>query len=166
MRLVHSLLGVACVAALFACNRNNNPDRDSSNAEQTYGDKSGAPAPSPGERVGVTTVTGADLGLNLLANDIAIERIVAARCARETACNNVGADKHFVNHDLCVHAVRAKVGDDLRTAECPRGIDSDALDRCMDAIRTESCNNPIETIQRLAACRTSDMCLKLSERTR
>ena len=162
MRLVHSLLGVACVAALFACNKNNNVDRDSTTAEQTYGDKSGAPA--PGERVGVTTVTGADLGS--LGNDIAIERIVAARCGRETACNNVGSDKHFVNHDVCVREVRSKVGDDLRTAACPRGIDADALDKCMESIRTESCNNPIETIQRLAACRTSDLCLKFPERTR
>lgn len=159
MRLVHGLLGVACVA-LFACNRNNNVERDTGGP--SYGDKSGAPA--PGERVGVTTVTGADLGS--VANDVAIDRIATARCARETACNNVGSDKHFVSHDVCVREVRAKVGDDLRTAECPRGIDSEALDKCMEATRTESCNNPIETIQRLATCRTSDLCLNLTERTR
>ena len=160
MRLVQqNVLVVACVAALFACDRNKTRD---GNAEQSYTDKSGAPAAA--DRIGVTTVTGADLGS--LGNDIAVDRIVGARCARETACNNVGSDKHFVNHEVCMRELHAKVGDDLRSAECPRGIDSGALDRCMEAIRTESCNNPIETIQRLAACRTGDLCLKGSERTR
>ncbi len=161
MRFIQrTLLGAACVAALFACNRNK-VDAEGI-ADREYGDKSGAPAPR--DRIGVTTVTGADVGS--LTNDLAIERIVIARCARETACNNVGPDKHFVDHELCARQLHAKVGDDLRPAECPRGIDADALDKCMDAIRTESCNNPIETIQRLAACRTSDMCLKVSERKR
>lgn len=154
MRLVHGLLGACCALALFACNRNNNDGTGG----PIYADKSGAPA--PGERVGVTTVTGADLGSQ--ANDTAIDRITSARCARETACNNVGSDKHFVSHDVCVREVRAKLGDDLRTAECPRGIDSEALEKCMEATRTESCNNPVETIQRLAACRAGDLCLKLT----
>ena len=165
MRLVHGLVSVACVAALCACNRNNNLDRDGT-VEQTYGDKSGAPAlsPSPGERVGVTTVTGADLAGR--GNDLAIERIASARCARETACNNVGSDKHFVSPGVCMRELRTRMGDDLRASECPRGIDSEALDKCLETIRSESCNNPIETIQRLAACRTSDLCLKVTERTR
>ena len=44
--------------------------------------------------------------------------------------------------------------------ECPRGVDSKELDECLESIKTESCNNPIDTISRLAACRTSDLCLK------
>lgn len=163
MKLVkRSLLGVACIAALLACNKSS-LDRDGSEPRE-LGDKSGAPSPAPGERVGVTTVTGADLGT--LSNELAVERIVAARCARETACNNVGSDKHFVNHDVCARELRTGMGDDLRASECPRGIDAAALEKCMDAIRSESCNNPIDTIQRLATCRTGAMCLKSTEKTR
>ena len=40
------------------------------------------------------------------------------------------------------------------------------IEECIESIRTESCSNPIETISRLAACRTSDMCLKVYERNR
>jgi Family of unknown function (DUF6184) len=158
-----SLLGVACLTACVACNKTG-PDRDG-NQPRDFDDKSGSSAPAaPGERVGVTTVTGADMGA--LSNDLAVERIVAARCARETQCNNVGSDKHFVDHDTCAVELRKHMGTDLRAAECPRGIDGTALDTCMESIRSESCNNPIDTIQRLAACRTAELCLKTNEKTR
>ena len=164
-----SLFSAACVAALVvsasaasvACNRNR-VDRDGF-AERNFdyqtgeSDKSGA-GDANTSAVGATTVTGADIGA--LSNELAVARIVAARCARETSCNNVGADKHFVDHDVCARDVHAKLASDLDRNQCPRGLDSLAVDRCMDAIRAESCNNPIDTISRLAACRGSDMCLK------
>ena len=155
------LLGVACLTAFVACNKSG-PDRDG-NQPRDFDDKSGSPA-APSERVGVTTVTGADMGS--LSSDLAVERIVAARCARETQCNNIGSDKHFVDHDTCAVELRKRMGTDLRAAECPRGIDGTALDSCMESIRSESCNNPIDTIQRLAACRTGELCLKTNEKTR
>ena len=114
--------------------------------------------------MGTTTVTGADLGS--MANGVAIERIATARCSRETACNNVGADKRFTNCDLCSSELRSSIGKDLAPSECPRGIDEAALDNCMDAIRSESCNNPVETIQRVATCRTSEICMRLDTRAR
>jgi hypothetical protein len=144
-----AVLVVSAASASVACNRDH-VDRDGF-AERNFD-------PAGGDRVGTTTVTGADVGV--LTSDLAVERIVAARCARESACNNVGADKHFVDNEACAHSLQSKLADDLKPSECPRGIDAAAADRCMDAIRTESCNNPIDTISRLAACRTSDMCLK------
>jgi hypothetical protein len=166
MRLVPGrITGVACAAVLVACVgcKREHVDRDGF-AERNfdYGatDKSGA----GDDRVGTTTVTGADIGA--LPNELAVARIVAARCARETSCNNVGPDKHFVNHDVCARELSSRIGDDLKPSDCPRGIDSAAVDKCMDAIRTESCNNPIDTISRLATCRTSDMCLKADSKTR
>lgn len=150
MSLVHrSVLGAACLVALAACSR----------TERSYDDKAGA-----GDRTGTTTVTGAEV--RSLSNDLAVERIVAARCQRETACNNIGSDKHFTNHDTCARELRSKTGSDLRASECPRGIDAKELDECMEAIRTESCNNPVDTISRLAACRTSDMCLTVDSTNR
>ena len=160
-------LVVSAAAASVACNRNH-VDRDGF-AERNFDyqngetDKSGAGAPTTndktnGDRAGVTTVTGADLGA--LSNDLAVARITAARCARETACNNVGADKHFIDHDACAREVQKKLATDLDPKQCPRGIDAAGVDTCMGSIRSESCNNPIDTISRLAACRTSDMCLK------
>jgi hypothetical protein len=177
MRLVPRWFpGAACVTVLVTCAacagcKREHVDRDGY-AERNfdYGtgatDRSGAgnAGNAGNERVGTTTVTGADYAA--LSSDLAVERIVAARCARETACNNVGSDKHFVNHDVCARELRSKIGDDLRPSECPLGIDGSAIDKCMDAIRTESCNNPIDTISRLATCRTSELCLKADTKTR
>src|SRR4051794_18336550 len=89
------IAGFACVVssalAIAACNRDH-VDRDGF-AERNFdqSDRSGS------TRVGTTTVTGADV--SALTNDLAVDRIVAARCAREASCNAVGADKHFADHD-------------------------------------------------------------------
>lgn len=155
---------VAAGSVAVAC-KNNHVDRDGfteRSFDYTSGanDRSGAadPKSAGADQVGTTTVTGADLGA--LSSDLAVQRIAAARCARETACNNVGADKQFVDQDACARAIRTKLGTELEPSSCPRGIDAEATDRCMEAIRTESCNNPVDTLTRLAACRASELCLK------
>jgi hypothetical protein len=113
--------------------------------------------PSEQDRAGTTTLTGA----SWVANAAAIDRLVASRCAREVSCSNVGPDKHFVDGAVCTREVSKKVASDLKASECPNGIDGKELDECLDAIRNESCTNPIDTIGRLAACRTSELCLKI-----
>jgi len=106
--------------------------------------------------VGQTTITGANVGLN---NQSAIAKIVGSRCAREQACNNVGVDKHYTNGLACTQKVSADMKDDLSVKDCPYGIDAKELNECLDAIQ-EQCNNPIDSLSRIAACRTSDLCLK------
>lgn len=116
------------------------------------------------DRTDTTTVTGAHYAA--ISNDTAINKLVTARCAREAACNNVGSDKRYVDHEVCMKELNAKVRDDLKASECPKGIDGKELDECIQAIHKEDCNNPIDTISRLAACRSSDLCLKTSEKNR
>ena len=145
---------VVCCAAVLAiaagaCNRDRGRERDRVSGTEIKD-------PNEQDRSGVTTLTGA----SWVTNDAAIDRIVASRCAREVACSNVGPDKHFTNGEVCVREVRSRLQDDLKASECPQGIDGKELDECLDAIRNESCTNPIESLGRLAACRTSDLCLK------
>jgi hypothetical protein len=108
--------------------------------------------------VGHTTTTGANVVTT--SNDVAVGRIVASRCAREAACNNVGVDKKYQNTAGCTAKIRSDMKDDLNAKDCPYGVDQKELDECLESIRKEDCNNPIDTISRLGACRTSDMCLK------
>ena len=144
VRVVFPAVALAAVAVV-GCNRERvTYDRDRDRA--------------PEDRSGTTTVTGANVGR--VSNESAIERIVAARCEREAACNNVGADKRFGDRSVCTQKVRADMRDDLSANDCPRGIDAKELGECLSSIKKEDCNNPIDTIGRLAACRTSDMCLK------
>lgn len=107
------------------------------------------------EQTGTTTVTGA----NVINNQSAIDRIVSARCAREATCNNVGTDKRYANQQACTQKIKADMKEDLNVNECPRGIDQKELNECLEEIKNENCNNPLDTIGRLAACRTSDLCL-------
>src|SRR5690606_22494340 len=109
------------------------------------------------ERTGTTTVTGANVAR--VSNESAIDRIVAARCAREAACNNVGTDKRFTSSDVCSQKIKTDMRDDLSAKECPGGIDQKELNECLEEIKNENCNNPIDMIGRLAACRTSDLCM-------
>lgn len=93
-----------------------------------------------------------------LAIDSAINKIVAARCDREMKCGNVGADKKFTDNSACVASVGKEFADDLNAEECPAGVDSKELDECLTEARNEDCANPFDTIGRVAACRTSDIC--------
>jgi hypothetical protein len=137
-----------CLAAAVGCNRDRVSERD-------HGTTTTERA---GDRSGTTTVTGANVGA--VGNEAAIDRIVAARCAREATCNNVGADKHYTSRDVCSQKIKADMRDDLSANDCPRGIDQKELNECLESIQKEDCNNPIDAISRLAACRTGDLCLK------
>lgn len=112
--------------------------------------------PNAQDRAGVTTLTGA----SVVSNESAIDRIVAARCAREVTCSNLGPDKRYGTGDGCVREVRMKLNDEMKPNDCARGIDARELDECLDAIRNESCTNAIETMARLAQCRAGELCLK------
>ena len=112
--------------------------------------------PNEQDRSGTTTLTGA----SWVANKAAIDLIVASRCAREVMCSNVGAAKQFTSSEVCAREVRTKLNDELKASECLSGLDRKELDECLDAVRNESCTNPIEFLGRLAACRTSELCLK------
>ena len=163
MMSVRSFVSIACVGvgilSVVGCNR----DRDREGRERALdrdrqGSLTGDQRPSTAEgQTGTTTVTGAHVGL---ANNAAVDRIVAARCQREATCTNIGPDKKHVNQQACVQKLRTDMKDDLNANECPRGIDQKELNECLESIQKEDCNNPIDAISRLAACRTSDLCLK------
>jgi hypothetical protein len=156
VRHVYPLL---CMASVFACR-----DRSATTREEQSRPVDMPAAPldrelsSPSGGVGTTTVTGADIGA--VQNQTAIARIVQARCERETSCNNVGGDKRFADRNACVSEIQKDMQDDLNAKDCPAGIDQKELNHCLDSIHKESCGNPLETINRLAACRTSEMCLR------
>jgi len=88
----------------------------------------------------------------------ALNNIAEARCDRELRCNNVGQVRRYESSQTCRTVVRNDFSRDLNPAECQGGIDRAELSECMSDIRTEDCNNPIDTLSRLAACRTSDLC--------
>jgi len=155
-RILPALSFGALAIVAVGCNRDR-VDHDRTGVG-VPGDRSGDRVGRTNEGLGTTTVTGANVGK--VGNQTAVDRIVAARCAREASCNNVGPNKHWESGASCTQKVGADMKDDLNASECPAGIDEKELNECLESIRGENCNNPIDTIGRLAACRTSDLCLK------
>ncbi|MDO9022554.1 MAG: DUF6184 family natural product biosynthesis lipoprotein [Deltaproteobacteria bacterium] len=106
-----------------------------------------APTPTPIASGAVTT-----------AFNEAVDRIAAARCEREQRCEHVGQGRRFDSEGACRSSVRASFADDLNPTECRVGIDQGELRECLEEVRNESCGNPIDTLERVVACRTTDLC--------
>jgi len=84
-----------------------------------------------------------------------VDSLVAARCDQEQSCNNIGAGAKFASRQVCSHQFRGNIGSDLSGFTCERGLDSDAVDRCMTAIKSEACTE----LTRFDKCRTASICV-------
>jgi hypothetical protein len=87
-----------------------------------------------------------------------VQTLAQVRCEREERCNNVGPDGKYVSRESCVSKLAAEKYDDLNLSQCPGGLDQKELGECLAEIRNEDCNSPLDTLGRLAACRSSDLC--------
>lgn len=153
--VVPSFVAIACLGvsalALGGCKGNR---ADDSTRRTDDVPRMSNPVPL-GEQGRETTIRGA----NVVGNQSALDRIVTARCAREATCDNIGADKKYASTQECADKIKADMRDDLNAKECPSGIEQGALDKCLEAVRTEHCGNPIDVISRLATCRTGELCV-------
>jgi hypothetical protein len=89
-----------------------------------------------------------------------VARLSGARCDQEQSCKNIGPGAKYASRSVCTEQIRGSIANDLNGFECPRGINSDALDRCIEAIKSEECSHPFETMARQNKCRTSGLCMK------
>ena len=90
---------------------------------------------------------------------VAVSSIVEARCDREARCENIGAKEKFKTWAECKKEIAAKSSDKIGAPECPGGIDQHELSECLTEIRNEGCGNPLETLERVAACNSADLCI-------
>jgi hypothetical protein len=154
--VVRSFFPAACAVvgllAIAGCNR----DRDRLDRRD---DRSPVVVNERDKDPGTTTITGANMA-GSVSNQNAVDRIVSARCAREQTCNNVGVDKRYANPPACSAKLKSDMREDLNAKDCPYGVDQKELNECLESIRKEDCNNPLDAISRIGACRTGDMCLK------
>jgi hypothetical protein len=94
----------------------------------------------------------------LTDNEHAVRAIAAARCEREARCGNVGAGKTWASDEACRGDLASKGRAKLGVPECPGGIVQKELDECLREVKSEDCKSPLDTLERLAACRAGDMC--------
>jgi hypothetical protein len=89
-----------------------------------------------------------------------VDKLATARCDQEQSCKNIGPGAKFASRDVCMDQLRGSIGNDLNAYDCPRGLDSEALNRCMAAIQSEECSHPFDTLTRFDKCRTGAICMK------
>jgi hypothetical protein len=125
-------LGLSTLTLILACNRSNDPEPL-------------APASSTVETPRSATASAA-------------ESIAQSRCEREQRCENIGGDRKFSPVDDCLTRVRTDWKDDLNARDCPNGINRPQLDECLTEIRNEECSSPFDTLERVAACTSGQIC--------
>jgi hypothetical protein len=89
----------------------------------------------------------------------AVDEISDARCDREQRCNNVGAGQTYADRSTCESKMHGATANDLNTKDCPNGVDRTRLSDCLKQIQSEECGNPIASVSRWSACRTSNLCI-------
>lgn len=87
----------------------------------------------------------------------AIHEISMARCERDERCNDIGAGKHYESLIACEDERDREARQSAR--ECKGGVDQDRVNECLSAIRAEQCGSPLDSLERLVACRRAP-CLK------
>jgi hypothetical protein len=90
----------------------------------------------------------------------ALASLATERCDREARCKNIGAKEKYHTRAECMTEMQRDKRDDLNSDVCPGGIRQKELGDCLQAIREESCNSPLDSLTRLNACRAGNLCAK------
>ncbi len=117
------------------------------------GANQGPAVPGTQQPPGVTEAQGgADMAV--------VERLTEARCDQEERCRNIGPGAKYASRSVCMEQLHGAMANDLNAYDCPRGLNSYAVDRCMAAIKNKECSHPFDTLTRYDKCRTGALCMK------
>ena len=78
----------------------------------------------------------------VIANQDAVERMASARCARESACANIGSGQAFPSYAACTQDAQRLQHQRLSGQLCANGVNGYALSRCLDDIGSQPCGEP------------------------
>jgi hypothetical protein len=91
------------------------------------------------------------------AAERAIDAIAAARCDHEQRCNSIGPTAQYMTREHCMNVMRADGYDELGV--CRLGIDQREIQSCLAEIADQDCGDPIDRLERMAACRSGKLCM-------
>ncbi|MDB5218687.1 MAG: hypothetical protein JWO86_6614 [Myxococcaceae bacterium] len=151
MTLIRTALIVALTAGALACNKS-----DSDRASQTTTTRATA-TPS-------STMNTPDRGSNVQGGDaakyqLATARIAGARCDREVTCEQIGTNKRFSSRDVCARDEVKRTQDELKSTDCPNGIDNTKLASCLASISQQDCGSLVTSLQTVDQCKTAALCI-------
>jgi Family of unknown function (DUF6184) len=150
---MYARIGIAALAmgavAMLGCERKERVNKEGEREVQVSPARPAEPSPARPEKSVKKSVSSAS----------AVSSIVEARCDRESRCENMGANKKYKSWQQCKQEIATKSNDKIGAPECPGGIDSHELSECLTEIRNEGCGNPLDTLERVAACNSADLCI-------
>lgn len=170
-RMIIAALGVGLLVG--ACERTDNTVRPTPEAERTATNAAreariasqeaarAAEHAAEAARQAATPAPAAVPAATMAFSD-ALGSIAEARCEREQRCDHIGMGKRYESVQVCRTVVRNDLSSRLNPADCNRGIDRSELSECVTEARNEACGNPVDTLERIVACRASDLCRNTS----
>lgn len=102
------------------------------------------------------TTNTADAVKGLAASSVRL--ITEARCHREEKCGNIGPNEKYASVSICQQKIGADWQQELNSYDCPGGVVVKELNECLEEIKNENCSSPFDTLGRIVACRSSDIC--------
>jgi len=112
------------------------------------------------ESVDQTRTTGATENVRAMApdpNDKTIERVTAARCERELACERIGQGKKWADEAACRRDLRPSTYSQLRSKDCNVVLD-DKVQACLLAMPTENCDSVSQGVRDIEPCGKDKLC--------
>lgn len=135
--------------ALGACNEKQYDDT------KLYNDPSQTSARPEGER---QPSSRAATPLTSAQRASTANKLAEARCEREQRCNNVGEGRKYASQAKCLSAVASEWKEELDDYACPGGTVQGALDHCLSEIRSEGCESPLASLERIVDCDAHEVC--------
>jgi hypothetical protein len=88
-----------------------------------------------------------------------VQQIAEARCAREQKCGNVGADEDYATAEVCLQQITKEWAEEVNAYDCPGGVLQKMLNQCLESIKSEDCASPFDTLGRVVACGSGEICV-------
>jgi hypothetical protein len=88
----------------------------------------------------------------------AVAEMTAARCDREVRCKNVGQGQKYASREACLVSVGQEWRSELSFFDCPGHIVESALEDCLDELRANDCQNPLDSLERVLDCDSHEIC--------
>ena len=121
--------------ALVACEKNESTDQTRTTGATTQSVRATAPDP----------------------NDKTIDRVTAARCERELACERIGQGKKWADEAACRRALRPSTYSELRAKECKVVLD-DKVQACLLAMPDQNCDSVSQGVRDIEPCAKDKLC--------
>jgi hypothetical protein len=90
----------------------------------------------------------------------AMRSYAEARCDREARCHHLGVGQRYRDRAVCLADEANNRSQNWEAAdECrAHSVNQARLAECLNAVRTDDCNDPVDALSRLSACSPGEVC--------